>query len=119
YPVTMQFYQYGTSPLAQLAWSSPSTSKRIIPQTQLYPRAPARLSLMGHPSGNGVQIQVNGLPGKDYILQASTNLKNWTALKTNFAVPDPNVSLPTNLTFFVDVTAANFPSRFYRVLQQP
>jgi len=31
YPVTMQFYQTGASPSAHLAWSSPSTTKRIIP----------------------------------------------------------------------------------------
>jgi hypothetical protein len=88
-----------------------------IPKTQLYPRAPAILSVLGGPKG-GLQIQVNGLPGKDYILQASSNLKNWTALRTNVAVPNPKVSLPTNLTFFVDFTATNFSSRFYRVLQQ-
>jgi hypothetical protein len=119
YPVTMQFYQNGTTPLAQLAWSSPSTTKRVIPQSQLYPRSPARLSLLGRPATNGVQIQVNGLPGKGYALQASTDLKSWTALQTNLAVPDPKLSLPTNLTFFVDLKATNFPSRVYRVLQQP
>jgi hypothetical protein len=75
--------------------------------------------LLGIPAGSGVQLQVNGLPGKDYILQTSTNLKNWIALKTNFAVPDPSVSFPTNLTFFMDLAATNFPSRFYRVLQRP
>jgi hypothetical protein len=75
--------------------------------------------LLGVPAGNGVQLEVNGLPGKDYILLASGDLKNWTALKTNLAVPDPNLSLPTNLTFFLDLKATNFPSRFYRVLQQP
>jgi len=117
YPVTMQYYQNGASPSAQLAWSSPSTTKRIIPQSQLYPRAPATVSIIGSPVGSRIQIQVNGLPGKDYILQSSANLKNWTALKTNFAVADPSVVLPTNLTFFVDTTATNFPAKFYRVLQ--
>jgi hypothetical protein len=118
YPLTMEFYQNGGSAEAHLAWSSPSTTKRIIPQSQLYPRAPASVSFISGPA-RGVQLEVNGLPGKDYILQASTDLKSWTALQTNLAVPDPNVSLPTNLTFFVDLKATNFPSRFYRVLQQP
>jgi len=119
YPVAMEFYQNGASPAAYLAWSSPSTTKRIIPQSQLYPHSPARLSVLGVPSGGGVRVQVDGLPGKDYILQASTDLKNWTALKTNIAEPDPDVSVPTNLTFFVDLAAANLPSKFYRVLQEP
>jgi hypothetical protein len=118
YRLAMEFYQNEASPSAQLAWSSPSTTKRIIPQSQLYPQAPAAVSFLSPPVG-GVQLQVNGLPGKDYILKASTDLHNWTALHTNLAVPDPNLSLPTNLTFFVDLTATNFPSRFYRVLQQP
>jgi hypothetical protein len=118
YPLTMQFYQNGAFPSAHLAWSSPSTTTSIIPKSQLYPRSPAVLSFLAGPAG-GVHLQVNGLPGKDYILQASTDLKNWTALRTNLAVPDPNVSLPTNLTLFIDLAATNFPSRFYRVLQQP
>jgi hypothetical protein len=119
YPITMEYYQDTGPSSAQLAWSSPNVAKNVIPQSQLYPQSPARLSLSGVPAGSGVQLQVNGLLGKDYILQASTNLKNWVALQTNLAVPDPNVSLPTNLTFFVDLTATNFPARFYRVLQQP
>jgi len=119
YPVTMEFYQNGASPAAYLAWSSPSTTKQIIPQSQLYPKAPARLSLLGVPSGSGVQVEVNGLPGKDYILQASPDLKNWSPLQTNLSPPNPDLTLPTNLTFFVDLKTTNFPSKFYRVLQQP
>ena len=115
----MQYYQNTGLSSAQLAWSSPTLAKGVIPQSQLYPRAPASLSLIGVLAGSGVQLQVDGLPGKDYILQASTDLKHWTALQTNVAVPDPNVSLPTNLTFFVDLAATNFPARFYRVLERP
>src|SRR5205085_7917162 len=98
YRVTMEFFQNGASPSAHLAWSSPSTTKRIIPQSQLYARAPAALVFLGGPA-RGVQLQVNGLPGKDYILQASTDLNSWTALRTNVAPPNPDLSLPTNLTF--------------------
>jgi hypothetical protein len=119
YPLAMEYFQNLGPAAAHLSWSSPSLGKTVVPQSQLYPRSPAHLSLLGRPPGSGVQVQVDGLPGKDYILQASANLKNWTALKTNFAVPDPSVALPTNLTFFVDLTATNFPARFYRVLQGP
>jgi PA14 domain/Chitobiase/beta-hexosaminidase C-terminal domain len=116
YPVTMEFYQDGASPAAYLAWSSASTAKQIIPQSQLYPRAPAIVSVISAPAG-GAKLQVNGLPGKDYILQASADLKNWTGLQTNLAPPNPDLTVPTNLTFFVDLKATNFPARFYRVLQ--
>jgi hypothetical protein len=119
YPITMEYYEDTGVSSAQLAWSSPSTTMSVIPQSQLYPQSPAGLTLIGVQAGSGVRIQVDGLPGKGYILQSSRDLKHWTALQTNLAAPDPNVSLPTNLTFFVDLTATNFPSRFYRVLQQP
>jgi hypothetical protein len=61
--------------------------------------------------GNGTfQLTFSGVPGNSYVLQASTNLVNWTSLSTNNA--------PTNLFKWVDPGASNFPSRFYRVLQQ-
>ena len=47
--------------------------------------------------------------GGSYILEASTNLTDWVPLLTN--------TTATNLFFFLDANAANFPYRFYRVLQ--
>jgi uncharacterized repeat protein (TIGR03806 family) len=57
------------------------------------------------------QMEFNGAPGSNYVLQASTNLLNWTPLTTNLAA--------TNLFNLMDPGATNFPLRFYRVLQQP
>ncbi len=37
YNITMEYYENGGGAVAQLAWSSPSTTQVIIPQTQLYP----------------------------------------------------------------------------------
>jgi uncharacterized repeat protein (TIGR03806 family) len=37
YNIQMDYYENGGSASATLAWSSPSTTKTIIPQTQLYP----------------------------------------------------------------------------------
>ncbi|PYJ06703.1 MAG: hypothetical protein DME25_05995, partial [Verrucomicrobia bacterium] len=37
YPVKMEYYENGGGAVAKLSWSSPSTSKAIIPQSQLYP----------------------------------------------------------------------------------
>jgi mono/diheme cytochrome c family protein len=56
------------------------------------------------------QLQFGGVPGSNYVLQATTNFSNWTPLSTNPAV--------SNLLDLVDPGAANFPYRFYRVLQQ-
>ena len=60
---------------------------------------------------NGIfQLQFLGAIGSNYVLQASTNLMNWTPLATNPAT--------TNAVNFVDVNSSNYPNRFYRVLQQ-
>ena len=56
------------------------------------------------------QMQFLGSAGSNYVLQASTNLYNWTPLVTNAAA--------TNLLYFIDPHSSNYPSRFYRVLQQ-
>jgi hypothetical protein len=117
YPITMEYYENGGSASAQLAWSSPSTVKAVIPQSQLYSDYHAILAFNRAGASNGVQV--NGLTGKGYVLQASTNLVNWISLQTNLVNPDPNVSLPTNLIYFTDPRATNYPKRFYRVLQQP
>jgi hypothetical protein len=51
------------------------------------------------------------IPGRTNLVQASTNLAHWVTLKTN--------SVPTNTFTFIDTTATNFNSRFYRLLQLP
>ena len=58
------------------------------------------------------QFQVNfvGVPGSNYVLQATTNFATWVPLSTN--------TLTTNPFILFDTNAAGFPYRFYRVLQQ-
>jgi hypothetical protein len=55
-------------------------------------------------------MQFAGSIGSNYVLQVSSNLVNWTALFTNPAT--------TNVLNFMDSKSSNYPSRFYRVLQQ-
>ena len=56
------------------------------------------------------QLGFAGVPGSNYVLQATTNFSDWTPVSTN--------SGATNLLNLLDPAAANFPYRFYRVLQQ-
>jgi uncharacterized repeat protein (TIGR03806 family) len=56
-------------------------------------------------------LGVSGPVGNTYVLQASPDLRNWTALGTNF----PSTS---SFTFAVPV-GTNLGPRFYRVLQLP
>ena len=56
-------------------------------------------------------LEINGNVGPSYILQASSNCTNWTALSTN----TPSV-MPFTL---VDTNAGSFTRRFYRALLGP
>jgi hypothetical protein len=118
YSLTMEYYENGGDASAQLSWSSPSTVKSVIPQMQLYPTfSPAFNNKANVYIGNQFQMQLNGLPGKDYVLQASTNLISWTAIATNFSPSNPAVALPTGLFNFTDNAATNFPRKSYRAFQ--
>ena len=120
YPLTMEFYQAGGGAEAVLSWSSPSTAKAIIPQTQLYPVYPATFPAGSLTYSNGtLGLQVSGLYGEGYVLLGSTDLVNWVSLQTNAPSPVPGTTLPTNLFKFTDQAAKNLHYRFYRVEQQP
>jgi hypothetical protein len=70
---------------------------------------PVQFTSEGFSNGT-FRLQFVGAPGSNYVLQASTNFVNWTALVTNPAT--------TNILNFIDVNASAYPARFYRVLQQ-
>jgi hypothetical protein len=57
------------------------------------------------------QMQLPGVAGATYVLQVSTNLVQWSPLRTNSAA--------NGLVTFVETNALRFPRRFYRVQQQP
>jgi uncharacterized delta-60 repeat protein len=59
--------------------------------------------------GNGARLTMTSTPGVNYILQASSNLVNWTSLSTNNASSD-------TMTLF-DPAANLHQKRFYRVRQ--
>ena len=60
---------------------------------------------------NGIlQLQFIGATGSNYVLQASTNLVNWTPMATNPAT--------TTGIIFIDPKSSNYPARFYRAMQQ-
>jgi len=121
YPITMEYYENAVDAEAILSWSSASQTKTVIPQSQLYPVfAPAFSPVAGGISNGQFNLQVSGLVGKGYVLQATTNLlKPWISIQTNAPAANPNVTLPTNIFNFTDSKATNFPRRFYRTFQQP
>jgi hypothetical protein len=61
------------------------------------------VSVSGQSSTNGFIVGLSGVPGTNYVIEASTNLFNWVSLVTN-ASPFQ----------FMDTNRAGFPWRFYR-----
>jgi hypothetical protein len=57
------------------------------------------------------RLCVKGWPGRSYALERSSDLSAWQPLMTN--------SAPTGAFEYVDETAANAPSRFYRAVERP
>jgi len=74
-------------------------------------RPPVVFGTPGFLSNGSFQLQLSGVEGKNYILQATTNLFDWTSLGTNFA--------PSNSFYFLDSSASNYPQRFYRAIELP
>jgi hypothetical protein len=81
-----------------------------IAATALFIVQPLQFTSGSFLSDGEFQLQFAGAPGSNYVLQASTNLLDWTPLSTNPA--------QSNLLYLLDPKATNFPTRFYRVLQQ-
>jgi subtilisin family serine protease len=66
------------------------------------------LSAAGGANTNlGFEIRLFGDPLQTYVLQASTDLRNWTAIATNQAASDGTLN-------FTDSQAGQFAGRFYR-----
>jgi hypothetical protein len=120
YSLALEYFENSGSPSAQLAWSSPSTVKSIIPQSQLYRTfAPSFVSGASAFTAGEFQTELFGLPGKDYALQATPDFKTWTSISTNFSPVNPAITVPTSLFNFTDSPPTNFPYRFYRAFQLP
>ena len=71
---------------------------------------PLNFTSEGFDTNNLFELGFAGVTGSNYVLQASTNLINWTPISTNNAT--------TNFFNLLDPDATNFQERFYRVLQQ-
>jgi hypothetical protein len=93
----------------------PAASTNIVPvgsphdvvQTVVTTNVPAILTPLSH-AGGQFGFQVTGTDGGKYVVQATSDLVNWTAVQTNTA---PFI--------FQDANAAGFQKRFYRVFSQP
>jgi len=71
----------------------------------------SRIEADGFTTNETMQLQLSGLAGRKFILQASGDLLNWISLSTNLPVATP--------FYTFDPAATNFPHRFYRTIQLP
>lgn len=94
------FYSYGMTGTIVV---QPATPTEPMPATLLDP--------MPVP-GSGFQFTLSNLVfGTTYVIQASTNLVNWTNLSTNVAL--------STVEYYLDSEATALPRRFYRSWHLP
>jgi len=87
--------------LANLGTITDSVTCWIVAFSPFSFRAPTRNE------DGSVELTIDGAPGT-YLLQASTNLVDWSTISSNTA--------PSNIISFIDTNAINFESKFYRAV---
>ena len=102
---TIQIHSTGPAPVPQrvsveVNYTAPTSLKSA--SASMPPPAPSFSSLKWLRDGR-FQFTVNGGTGVSYVVQASPDLTNWSAITTNIA--------PFN---FTDTTTGNAPVRMYR-----
>jgi len=85
-------------------------AQRLNPDGTLGRVTPLILSAPLRPNNSWFQFTISGVAGRTYIIQASTNLNDWTAIATNVAPSD---------TFNFTTFNATGTRAFYRVKQGP
>ena len=63
--------------------------------------------MSGHPGG--IQLTLQGEPGRTYSIEVSTDLVHWAAWSNQMNVG--------GAISFTDTDSTNYPARFYRVLE--
>jgi subtilisin family serine protease len=103
----------GTDPLPALAGLC-VTGGRLNLRKALGPpdAAPARLLALAPTSDGSFQLRLSGEPQRAYIIQATTNLINWTPLFTN-------VTALSGTFVFTDNSTTSWTQRFFRAESAP
>jgi len=87
------------------------SSNAILTVSSGAPSSQPQLSGFIYNNDGTFSLTVNGDTGPDYIVQASTNLTDWTSIFTNHSPIPPFV--------WTDLIASNFSQRFYRIQLGP
>jgi hypothetical protein len=87
-----------------------ASSATVVFTLEFPPPAFQAGSCVRTPDGN-FSLRAVGMSGLDYVISASENLTEWTALASGF--------FTNNLFDFIDTAATNAARRFYRIERQP
>jgi subtilisin family serine protease len=102
-----------TDTLSSLADKCVSGGRLNLRKTLGQPeQTPPRLLAQHSPSINAVQIILCGEPNRSYIIEATTNVTQWTAVFTNTTAADGTF-------IFTDNSWLDHPRRFYRAFLFP
>ena len=96
-----------TGDFTVVATNSSGSVTSLVAHLQVYSTQKALLSDFGYLT-NTYHTVVSGITGGTYVVEASTNLINWSAIETN----------QTTFTNR-DRSVTNYPYRFYRALYKP
>lgn len=86
-----------------IASNSSGSRTSLVAHVTVYPSATATLSEHAYLSGNKFKLTVTGIPGYNYIVQATTNFTNWVSLHTN-----------TSSFSYTNDASTNYLYRFFR-----
>ncbi len=113
-PTTNSFLYSGTFNLTSNATVAANAfeanSNNSVAASALFVVLPMNFTSEGFLPNQQFQMGFAGVIGSNYVLEASTNLFDWTPISTNMAA--------TNFFNLLDPNATNFPRRFYRVREQ-
>jgi VCBS repeat-containing protein len=98
---------YGSDSFTYRATDGLATSAVATVTITILDNTPLSLSSAEMTAG-GFSFQLSGPPASTYVIEASTNLTDWTAISTNSGL--------TGSVVFSDTEAANFSQRYYRAL---
>ena len=105
----VSFWNYGNTSPANLGYFC----YRAIRIPDFYPHPVAPVACLCMSEANHIpQVEFSADPMNSYVIQASTNLINWTTIGTPVGSGDPGEYL------FKDLNANKYSTRFYRVISQ-
>ena len=91
-----------------LVSNSAGSTNSVAAQLNVYTNTAPTISTPAKTINGQFGFQVDGVPGTKYVVQASTDLKTWTSIRTNIA--------PFT---FIDSNSVSFSERYYRSFYQP